>query len=279
MPISLSISPAIVEFQLKPGASFTQAYQIVNTGSHPEIITPSILPWSPSPLSPSPDYLPTASYPGFSFSLTNADAHLDSPLRLEPGTSRQLVLKVSASANAPTQDGYFTLFITTQSFESTPGSSSLSARIGSHLLLSVNPEIISPPPPTLQNLTISPRFLDSFLTPIIISGTFKNPSPHFTKIQGQIEISKSGQTIHTLTLAPDNVLASDTRSLRCLDSTSQPTACQLSPPFWPGLYQIKTGPVSQNFYIWPITPLIFIVILVATSIVLIKLRVFFRSSH
>jgi hypothetical protein len=278
MPISLSLKPAIVEFQIKPGSSFTQAYQVTNLGSHPEIITPSVHPWINSSTS-TPQYISDQIYPGFTFSLANADVKLDSAFRLEPSQSRQLVLKVSASPFLAPSDGYFTLFLSTESYQSNSNTSPVSARIGSHLLLSTNTETISPVPPQITSFKVTSSFIDAFFTPINFVGTATNNTPHFTKVQGNIHIVKSGKTISALKLAPDNVLAKSTRPLHCLDTHYAPVPCQLTPPFWPGLYQVKVQNITQNFYVWPLSPLILLTLILTTIVVITKVLVIFRSGH
>jgi len=278
MPISLTLKPAIVEFQLKPGTSFTQAYQVTNTGSHPEILTPSVHPWINSSDS-TPQYVSYQVYPGFNFSLANADVKLDTPFRLEPGQTRQIVLRISTTAQTPPQDGYFTLFLSTDSYQSNPGSSPVSARIGSHLLLSSESAAISPVPPQITNFKITPSFIDTFLTPIYFGGIATNHTLHFTKVQGKIDLIKSGKIIHSLKLAPDNVLSNSSRPLRCLDTHNSPIPCQLTPPFWPGFYQAKVLNTTQNFYIWPLSPLLFFALSITTIVVITKVLAIFRSNH
>jgi hypothetical protein len=271
--MKLSISPAQVELVIKPGIKVTQAFDIQNLSDSPQIVTTSILPWLPKGSNGSVTYDSVTTPPGLYFELNNSDLRLGQPFRLGPGQSQQLVLKISSDTNFAPTDAYYTLFISQEPSAVADGNStSVSARIGSHLLLSFSPSQ-NLPQKTTTIFTISPQIKDIFLTPLNFSGQITNSTSHFTKIQDQIIITKNNLEISRLTLAPDNILANNSRPFRCLDSQKLPVNCFLKPPFWPGLYTATLGQTSVNFYILPLSPLILI-----TFLLIIRLLTTFRPT-
>lgn len=268
--MKLSISPAQVELVIKPGVKVTQAFDIQNLSDSPQIINTSILPWLPQGSDGSVTYDSVLPPKGIYFELNNSNIRLGQSFRLEAGQSQQLVLKISSDAILAPADAYYTLFISQdQSAVADGNSTSVSARLGAHLLLSFSPSE-NLPPKTTSTFTISPQIKDIFLTPLNFSGQITNSAPYFTKIQGQIIITKNNLEISRLTLAPDNVLARNSRPFRCLDSQKNPVNCLLKPPFWPGVYTATLGQTSAKFYVLPVSPLFFLIILGVILLTIIR---------
>jgi hypothetical protein len=269
--MKLSISPAQAELVIKPGVTITQAFDIQNLSDSPQILTASVLPWLPSGIDGSVTYNQVPTPAGVSFELSNSDVRLGQSFRLKVGQSQQLVLKISSNTLLAPTDAYYTLFISQDTSTNliSGNTTSVSARLGAHLLLSFSSSE-NLPTKTTSTLAISPRLKDIFFTPINFSGQITNSTPYFTKIQGQIIITKNNLEISRLTLAPDNILANTSRAFRCLDSQNNPTTCLIKPPFWPGVYTATLGQNSANFYTLPFSPLILVIFIAI-------IRLFFKK--
>jgi len=185
---SLSITPATLEFWLKPGATYIQSYQIKNTGQAPVTLSTSVEQWLPQ------GFDGGLSYPGLpldlNFSLTNSDLHLGSSFILNPGQSRQLVLKISSPAALSPKDLYFTFFINQQLATSDSNTTNL-VRLGSHLLVSVSNSESVPSKITVSNFSFSPLIHDTFFGFGTFAGLADNQSDFFSKIEGTITTSKN----------------------------------------------------------------------------------------
>lgn len=280
--INLSISPPQLEIVLKPGATFTQAYQITNNSDQTVFLSTSIKPWRPT------DTVGSLAYdnsippnPHLHFSLANANLKLNQTFRLPPHTARQLVLKIKADPNAALQDSYYTLFISQDPSATLSQSPQNLVQIGSHLLLSVSatasPQIKS----SFSSFSASPLIKDSLLTPISLTAQINNLSNYFFKSSGNLTISKNQQIIKQLNLYPHNVLAHHSRQISCStsDTPPRPRVCTLSPPFWPGKYTATlnlsydnhTNSASISFYVFPF-PLLFPILFILLLIFVKKIR-------
>lgn len=264
MPLNLSLSPGQVEFATRPGTTFTQAYNITNDSDSPQILTASVLPWSPVDDSGNVHYLDTSPYPGFSFSLANSDIQLHQPFVLPPHSKQQLVLKVVAANNSGT-DGYFTFFVTQdnsgRTTSDTTGSQAF-GRLGSHLLIKSDLKDTIENHLTPTSLQVSPLITDIFFPSVIINSKISNSGNHFQAMDGKLSLSYNHKVVSEKLLFPSNVLAGHQRSALCLSQDS-PADCTFSPPFWPGIYTVQielkdTPPVSANFFVFPFSLILFI---------------------
>ncbi|PIU73863.1 hypothetical protein COS78_00005, partial [Candidatus Shapirobacteria bacterium CG06_land_8_20_14_3_00_40_12] len=219
---SLSITPATLEFWLKPGATYIQSYQIKNTGQAPVTLSTSVEQWLPQ------GFDGGLSYPGLpldlNFSLTNSDLHLGSSFILNPGQSRQLVLKISSPAALSPKDLYFTFFINQQLATSDSNTTNL-VRLGSHLLVSVSNSESVPSKITVSNFSFSPLIHDTFFGFGTFTGLADNQSDFFSKIEGTITISKNNSPLLQMELFPNNVLSHHQRTISCLND-SKPVSCR-----------------------------------------------------
>jgi len=268
---SLSITPATLEFWLKPGATYIQSYQIKNTGQAPVTLSTSVERWLPQ------GFDGGLSYPGLpldlNFSLTNSDLHLGSSFILNPGQSRQLVLKISSPAALSPKDLYFTFFINQQLATSDSNTTNL-VRLGSHLLVSVSNSESVPSKITVSNFSFSPLIHDTFFGFGTFAGLADNQSDFFSKIEGTITISKNNSPLLQMELFPNNVLSHHQRTISCLND-SKPVSCRLGPPLWPGFYQASLSlknskeTSTTNFLVLPYS-LIVILLLIFSSYHLIR---------
>lgn len=255
---NLSISPPQLELILKPGVTLTQAYDIVNNSDNVLLLTTSVDPWRPTDSNGSVTYDNISPSQYLHFSLANADIRLGQTFRLEPGAKRQLVLKIKSDSDALLTDNYYTFFVSqdaTSTLNPDQTNNQLSARIGSHILISTHttdsPEISL----AVTNFTTTPRFKDILFTPITINGLLNNNSEFYFRPEGKITLTKNNLIIKELTLAPQNVLAHHSRSIQCLDDQQNTVPCSISPPFWPGLYTATINTtnttVSTSFFVFP----------------------------
>ena len=268
---NLTFSPAQIEFVLKPGITIIQAYEVTNNSDSSITLNTEVAPWIPSGTNGSVNYNQAISNPNIEFFLGNADIQLGQPFILAANSKQQLVLKIKTNSNVNLSDNYYTFFVfQNQNITMTTKDnfSQASGKIGSHLLLTVsdteNPKVIS----EIQTLSISPKIKDVFLRPITFKGKIKNNSDFFFKTNGKIIITKNDQVIKELELNPDNVLNHHSRDISCTDQN----ICQINPPFWPGHYNVKLELNSDlnaksyetSFYVLPISPILFILLIVGT---------------
>jgi hypothetical protein len=269
---SLTITPATLEFWLKPGATYIQSYQIQNTGPNPITLTTSVERWLPQGLDGG------LSYPGLpldlNFSLTNSDLHLGDSFILGPNQNHQLVLKISSPTTTSPKDLYFTFFVNQQLTETNTNTTNL-LRLGSHLLISVSNSESESPKLSISQFRLSPSFHDTSLGSSTFFGLVENQSDFFSKIEGTITISKNNTPLLQMELFPGNVLSHYQRSFFCINDQQLPIPCRLGPPLWPGFYQatlsLKNSNSSStiNFFVLPYSLIAFF-LFIFSSFLLIK---------
>jgi len=254
---NLSISPPQTEIVIKPGASFTQAYQIENNSNQSVYLNTSVLEWLPTDNQSQIQYLDQPNT-YINFSLLNSDLKLGQNFLLSPNSKRQIILKVIVNKDSPQQDTYFTFFVNQVDQTSTdnPGAS---GRLGAHLLISSSSNLSPQAKFSLKSLKTLPKIKDVFFTPLSFQIELDNPTLYFQKPIGQLVINKSGKEFKTLELDSQNVLANHSRQIYCLDNPS----CSLKGPFWPGPYTASIvldnyTSTPQDFIILPLSPLAFI---------------------
>ncbi|MFA6185450.1 MAG: hypothetical protein WCT51_01500 [Candidatus Shapirobacteria bacterium] len=266
---NLTLSPAQIEFVLKPGITIIQAYDITNNSDSSIILNTEVLPWIPSGTNGSVNYNQAVSNPNIEFSLNNSNLQLGQPFTLAANSKQQLVLKIKTNSDINLSDNYYTFFVLQDQNTTTTSKdnfSQASGKIGSHLLLTIsdteNPKVTS----EIQSFSISPKIKDIFFQSITFEGKIKNNSDFFFKTNGKITITKNNQIIKELELNSDNVLNHHSRDIFCTDQTT----CKINPPFWPGHYKVtvildsslNAKSYETSFYVWPISPLLFIVLVI-----------------
>ena len=257
---NLSISPPQTEIVIKPGASFTQAYQITNNSSQTIYLTTQVKQWLPQDNQSQIAYLDNLDS-DLNFSLLNSNLNLGQEFILKPNQSQQLVLKTNLAKDIVQQDYYLTFFVN-QIDLSAPNSTSASGQIGAHLLVSVSPNLSAPAKFNLKKLIIKPKIKDVFST-LSLQAEIDNQSTYFGKAQGQINLIRSGQNQQSLPISSTNILAYHSRQINCQNNST----CQFRGPFWPGPYSISiqlenyTSPAT-NFVVLPLSPLAIILFFV-----------------
>lgn len=271
---NLTLSPSQIEFVLKPGVTIIQAYDISNNSDSNITLNTEVLPWLPSGTDGSVNYKQAINNSNIEFSLTNSNLKLGQPFTLNANSKQQLVLKIKTNSNINLSDNYYTFFVFQNQINtnSKDNFSQATGKIGSHILLTVsdteNPKVES----AIQNFSITPKIKDVFFSPITLSGKVQNNSNFFFKINGKITITKNDKTIKEFELNQNNVLNHHARDISCANSST----CSLNPPLWPGHYLVKVSldpslnaqPYETSFYVFPISPILFILFLFVSLFVL-----------
>lgn len=263
---NLTLSPSQVEFTLKPSVTIIQAYEVTNNSSQDITLNTEILPWVPVGNNGSVNYLQAATSSDLDFSLANSDLKIGQPFVLKANSKQQLVLKIKTSKEINLNDYYQTFFVyqNQNPLNKNDNFSQATGKIGSHILLSVSNTENTSIKAKLESFKIFPKIKDVFFTPINFSGEIKNDSTYFFKTGGKIIITKNDSPVKEITLNNDNVLTNHYRSFSCVDS------CKLNTPLWPGKYQVTLkmdenlgiADSSYSFYILPISPILFILLIV-----------------
>ena len=281
---NLSISPPQLELLIKPGSSFIQAYSITNDSDFPVYLSTSIENWEPNGPNGSVTYNRLPPDPNIKFSLANSDLALGQSFLLLPKETKQIVLKINPLKTATTSDFYYTFFISqdlSNSMAIGTNQSQTNAKVGSHILLSLSYTDKIKYQSKIIDFTALPNLKDSFLTPISFSAKIKNTTDHFFKPSGKILITKNNSIIKELTILPQNVLAKNQRQITCQTENTTSTNCNLTPPFWPGKYTATihlsnensaSSSASINFYVFPLSPIIFILFIILIIFLTIKFK-------
>lgn len=263
---NITISPAQIEYLIKPNASIIQAYEINNNSNQDIYLNSEVLPFLPQGNSGSVNYQNIPTNSNINFSLNNSDLVLGQPFLVKANSKQQLVLKIKTNSNISLSDSYYTLFISQIQNGNNINFPQASGKIGSHILLSItNTENISNKG-SISFFKIKPKIKDVFFSQIKFVGEVKNDSNYFLKTSGQITLVKNDQTLEEIKLQPLNVLANYYRQIDCQDLKN----CTLKGPFWPGRYtatisfdeNLHIPSQTISFFIFPISPILFILFLV-----------------
>lgn len=262
---NITISPAQIEYLVKPNATIIQAYEINNNSDQDIYLNSEVLPFLPQGNSGSVNYQNIPANSNINFSLNNSDLVLGQPFLLKANSKRQLVLKIKTSNSASLSDAYYTFFVSQLNNQNT-NIPQVSGKIGSHILLSItNTENITSKG-SVNIFKTTPKIKDVLFSQIKFIGEVKNDSNYFLKTSGQITLVKNDQTLEEIKLQPLNVLANYYRQIDCQDLKN----CTLKGPFWPGRYtatisfdeNLHIPSQSASFFIFPISPILFILFLV-----------------
>lgn len=264
---NLTISPAQIEYVLKPGVTIIQAYDVVNNSDFDITLNTEVLPWIPFGNDGSVSYDQAVSNPDIEFSLTNSNLKINEPFVLKANSKQQLVLRIKTNPNINLADNYYTFFVyqNQNTIQSNNNFSQATGKIGSHILLTISNTENQKIDSIIQNFSITPKFKDVFFRPINFQGQVRNNSNFFFKTNGKITITKNGKTIKELNLSPNNILNHHSRDISCQDQDT----CSLNPPLWPGYYKLKmeldpslnAKTYDTSFYVLPISPILFLLLI------------------
>jgi len=279
---NLTISPAQIEYLLKPGVTITQAYEITNNSSENIYLNSEVLPFIPQGNNGSVTYQNITPNPNITFSLSNANLALGQPFILAPNAKQQLVLKIKSSSNTKLSDSYYTFFVYQVQGQSSTNLPQTTGKIGSHILLSLTDTEDTKPSGEISKFNLTPKIKDVFFTPLKFNGEVKNNSSFFFKTTGKIILTKNDQIIKEINLEDNNVLSNYYRQINCQNLTN----CTLKPPFWPGKYtatlefdkNLNIPSSSISFFIFPISPLIILILISLLVFIPLKFKKYFSKS-
>jgi len=218
--LSLSVTPPLVEIMAKPGKSFEQRFIIKNEG------TASNIKVNVSPFTSADAYgnvnlqenLSDFDPQSFSswFTFTKPRMKYGGKLFLPTGEMREVVVKITPPEDASEGDYYFTItFETDYGDEVIAGNSISKAKIGANILLTVSESGT----PTKKAKIVSfsaPTIIDA-LVPITYQVKIANIGSALFKPIGKITVRDIFGRVQILTLAPQNILASSTRVIPCIE--------------------------------------------------------------
>ena len=229
--IGLSINPPLVKAVIRPGKTITQIFTIENLSDSPKILVARLVPFTTADDLGNPHVDPRENAPWLGyFSLANSQISLDQPFELKPNQKTQLILSISVPATAPLRDLYATLLLTSylNSTDSDLIGSSVSASIGSNLLLSISTQAA---PPTILKITdfLPERgkylrigdyfFLDS-ITPLYFTALARNEGEFTAETKGIFKIERDEtHPLHLQSVLPQYVLAKSSRRLGTLNGS------------------------------------------------------------
>ena len=253
--MALGLYPSLLEVTIKPDRSITQVYQLSNQGESDLFLTSQLVPFVPTDekggvLLKEEETSPAQAW----ISFQNADLELGQSFVLKAKEEQQLVLKIKVPEQAPEDDYYLTLLLTSQSqSDFSQNSVQPQIKIGSHLLLTVSQTGEPPRKAEITELKLSNAWLkighwqiiDSFVNPLFLLKV-TNTGRSLFKPMGSLNITgMTGQT-YRLDLLPENVLVKSSRQIQCFSpDQNQPIPCHLKTgwrtKFLLGSYQAKVS--------------------------------------
>lgn len=213
--LSLSITPPLLEVQIQPGKSLTQAYQISNNSETELVLKAEVVPFEPADEEGGVKFREVFE-PKIGFLLQNADLRLGQSFLLRPGESKQLVLKIRVPKNAPEKDEYYT-FLISQVPKTLLGESASQAlvRIGSHILVSISKEERLARKGRVVKFEARPKVADVF-SKVNFDMIAENTGNRYFKPEAELKIEGWGRgVVEELKIRPDNILAFSKRRLSC----------------------------------------------------------------
>jgi len=262
----ISLSPSNNEFFIKPGQKYILAFNITNNSKTSTTLNSSVESWLPKGIDGQVSYDKVFSDPTITFSLNNADLALGESFIVNPGETRQLVLKIATLPETNRKDHYYTFFLTQKS------DSQLGAKIGAHMIVTTQNKQESSL--SIRQFSASPFLKDSLAHPIDFSSTIINNSSQFTKIPGKLVITKNDLPVKEFIISPDTILGGYSRRLRCANKNAEIIPCAINPPFWPGFYKATLTINSEkpviaelNYFVFPYS--VFLSFFIITSLILV----------
>jgi len=273
--ISLSISPPILKFYIKPGKSIMIAYRITNDGD-PTIMATKVLPFEPRDNTGNIRIKNEFEGP-VRFSLDNADITLEQPFFLKTRDSQQLLLRIRIPDGAPEGDYYYTLLAESQPPPTLEGVQSAGAKatIGSNILITVTNTGVIDVKGKVALFDVLPRYKMNFFgnkinifdsndkIPVVL--IVENNGKNVITPEGEIKMKGGFGETAKYDIIPQNVLsqsqrlmtASNSAELDCPERGKQPVYCRqpitlLISGFFAGLYRLSTtinfGENSPNVF-------------------------------
>lgn len=230
--IDLSIDPAVVRIQAKPGKAITKAFTIENRSSQSKELVVRLIPFNKSDINGNPnlDVKTTSPWQKY-FSLSNTNIKFDEPFEIKSKSTEQIILSISIPENSNVEDLYTTLLVSTynNTLPTTNEGSQIGASIGANLLITITPELNPKTILRISSLKITNTsyfqigqiiFVDS-LSPIKFKYTATNEGNHLTESKGTVTISKGNETLSVQGILPQYILKNNTRQILDLYGNSE----------------------------------------------------------
>lgn len=220
----LSVDPAIVKIQIKPGKAITKAFTIQNNSDTKKELVVRLVPFEKADINGNPiiDIKNNSPWKKY-ITLSNTNIRFDEPFILDENSKEQIVLSISIPENANIEDFYATLLFSTYSNETAANSEGtiISASIGANLLVTTtqqadpktivkidNIQIISP-----NHLKIGRRIYADSLTPLVFQITANNAGNHITETKGTVTVTKNEEVLSQQGILAQNIISKSTRQL------------------------------------------------------------------
>lgn len=276
-PVDLSLTPAVVEIVIKPGATVTRAFTLKNKGTEDLNAVLTLRDFVSDNTTGAPVMLESSSFPYAS--LINSDRQINEPFSLPANGEQQLVLSLNIPEDAPQQDWYLVFLINTEPKQRDPLISSRASSqgsIGATLLIRIS-DTESIPLQWGVTFPTLPRFFDS-LRPLKIEPLVENINPTMAVPNLIVTVRNwRGEIVHSQDGLPERVLSRSTRIMRgqkeSLDDprSLEPTDFIFDPIFALGPYTVEATitnqagqplVVTQKVWAWPISLVIGLFVLV-----------------
>jgi len=221
----LSIYPPLLQVQVKPGKTLTQVFKIDNLTGDDKFFVARLVPFTQADLFGNPVINLQSTAPWLSyFSLANSSVKLGEPFLIKGNASEQLVLSLSVPENAPIEDLYATLLVSTYANTSGVGyqGSLVNATTGANLLITISSEAFPATLLHLEDLSITqglvfhigPYYLADNLTPLSFTASVLNTGDFRAETKGLFRITdRHGQPVYLEGILPVNVVAKTQRAL------------------------------------------------------------------
>lgn len=220
-PLSLSVSPPLLEITAQPPDEIKAPIQLTNQGEEPVLLEIKLFPFVAKGETGEVEFLNIELPIKNLVTIEEEKAQIPlSQMTLRPKESKTLNLRILLTQDQEAADYYFSIVFlskaeATSATSKTPAdqtiqaSSLISSGIAVNVLLSIGEK------PSSQNLQVleftSPKFLQS--GPVSFKVRVGNEGQHFVKPTGKILITNMfGQKIGLLDLPTENILANSVRS-------------------------------------------------------------------
>lgn len=227
--VGLSIYPPLVQINIKPGKTITQAFNIAYSGPRQRTFVARIVPFtSRDTLSiPTLEFNQHPSWLTY-FRLGNSRIALDQPFTLEPGQEDQLIVSLKVPNHAPEADLYAAIVLSSIAPAINTGNPQIEAGIAGLMIVSTtnsypptnNTSISAFKPATTPLFTLpGPIYVFDNLSAIAFSATAANSGPHARLIEGNFTVT--GATGYwNLPLTESYLLAQSQKALTASGSSS-----------------------------------------------------------
>lgn len=262
--VNLKISPAIIEFTLKPGKNVTKAIELTNQGAMDLAVTLQLQDFVSDGKTGHPILQEQSTFPYAS--LANADRKLGEEFVLPAGQTQQLVLALNIPEEAELRDWYFVLLASTKALERgrTEGPTRSQGAIAATVLVKVA-NTIEPRFSWEVLVPNLPHWIDSLQSlsflPIVTNNT---ATVNIPELIVTVE-NWRGDTVYEAKGLPDRVLAMSSREILAAQASKELPNSQYGipftydPPFAFGPHTLRvtitnndTGPVHFEHRFWAV---------------------------